>query len=78
MYEILNVPGRAGVRMHSANYGGDEREGYSTHLKGCIALGKRRGELAGQKAILISKPAISEFEVLMNRKPFELEIRNDW
>lgn len=74
MYLVVAVPNRSGIRIHSANYAGDESKGYKKHLYGCIALGKRKGILEGQKAILVSRPAIREFEKLMKEDTFKLEI----
>ncbi len=74
-YEILGVPGRAGIRIHSANFGGDDRKGWKKQLAGCVALGERVGVMDGQKAILVSKPAIRRFEVLLGRVEFILEVR---
>lgn len=74
MYLVHPVKGRSGIRIHAANYMGDKSKGFRCHLNGCIALGKRLGTMAGQKAVLLSAPAISEFEAAMDWQPFELEI----
>ena len=74
MYQITGVTGRAGIRIHSANYAGDVTKGYRSHLYGCIALGKRIGILDGQKAILVSRPTVRAFETLMNKQSFNLRI----
>lgn len=74
MYEILNVPKRSGIRIHSANFMGNEKKGYKKQLNGCIALGEKLGEMDYQKALLVSKPAVRQFETLMNEQPFILEI----
>lgn len=76
IYAVNNVPGRDLVRIHNANYGGDIEKGYRSHLLGCIAIGKSRGWLDGQKAVLISKTALREFMECMQYKPFYLEIKN--
>lgn len=69
-YEILNVPGRSGIRMHSANY--------YYHLEGCIALGSAHKDLnADQELDLIhSGNTMTAFADFMERKPFKLEIVN--
>lgn len=74
MYLVDHVPNRAGVRQHAANLMGDKDKGYKAQLNGCIALGEKLGWIEGQKAILISAPAIYNFERLLNGQPFELEI----
>ena len=75
MYLVGGVNGRLGIRFHPANFMGDRSMGYSSHLHGCIALGDRLGYLSGQKALLVSRPAVKKFETLMNFEPFTLEIK---
>lgn len=74
MYAVEGVPGRAGIRIHSANFMGDKEKGYRKQLNGCIALGLKLGSLEGQKALLLSIPAVRQFEALMGKQPFMLEI----
>ncbi len=74
-YEILQVPARAGVRIHSGNFAGDTARGYASDVEGCILLGFQIGELDGQKAILQSKAAVEKFMAVMEGKPFSLEIQ---
>lgn len=75
VFMLLNVEGRGGILIHAANYMGDVLKGLKTQLQGCIALGERLGVMEGQKALLLSAPAIRRFEALMDGKPFELEIK---
>lgn len=67
-YEITKVPGRAGVRIHSANY-------YS-QLRGCISLGNAHKDINsdGQLDAIHSGNTVAEFEKIMNYEDFELEI----
>ncbi len=74
MYAITEVAGRQGIRIHSANFMGDDSKGFKRQLNGCIALGEKLGIMDGQKALLVSKPAIRRFEQFMNGKDFILEI----
>lgn len=74
-YRLLNVPSRAGVLKHSANFMGDAALGFKSQLNGCIALGERLGWMDGQKALLLSMPAVRRFCEFMQYKPFDLEIR---
>lgn len=76
MYLLLGTDPRAGIRKHSANLMGDVVLGYRAQLNGCIALGERLGWLDGQKALLLSAPAMRRFESHMGHAPFTLEIRN--
>ncbi len=78
MYLISQVPSRAGIRVHTANFMGDKSKGLKCQLNGCISLGSRLGKIDGQKAVLLSAPAIRKFEQVMNGQPFLLEITNDY
>lgn len=75
MYLLLGTDPRAGIREHSANFMGDESKGFRRQLNGCIALGERLGWMDGQKALLLSAPAVRRFESFMGKRPFLLEIR---
>lgn len=76
MYLLRGTDPRAGIRAHSANFMGDSRKGLLCQLNGCIALGEKLGRMEGQKALLLSAPAVRRFEAAMNYKQFVLEIRN--
>ena len=73
MYEITSVTGRSGIRFHSANFMGSGK--LKKQLNGCVALGFKLGVMEGQKALLLSSPAIRQFEKLLNGREFTLEIR---
>lgn len=75
MYLLLGTGPRSGIRMHPANLMGAIGAGLRAQLNGCIALGERRGYLAGQKALLVSAPALRRFEAHLGHAPFNLEIR---
>jgi len=68
VYLVDGVPNRSGIRIHPANL-------YS-QLNGCIALGEKLGQIEGKPAILLSQPAVRNFETLWDGKPFRLEIKN--
>lgn len=79
MYEVLDVPSRAGVRIHSGNFAGDTTQGLQSHVEGCVLLGKSFGQLrnrAGQWqfAILASGVALVQFASFTRGRPFELTI----
>jgi hypothetical protein len=79
IYGVQNVPGRANVLIHSANFGGNTDLGYTTQLHGCIAPCKLVGSMrnnAGvmQLAGLVSKPTLAALMSLLNKEPFTLEI----
>lgn len=73
-YEVLGVKGRGGIRIHSSNLMGDKSLGYKAQLLGCISLGEKLGFIQNQKALLVSRPAVSHFEQIMGHNPFILEI----
>ncbi len=68
-YQVMNVPGRSGIRIHPGNYFFD--------VEGCILLGTGYTELNndGQLDIINSKATIFSFENYMGRKPFTLIIK---
>jgi hypothetical protein len=75
MYLIIeDIPHRGGFRLHSGNFAGDTSKGYMTHSLGCPLLGRKRGILNDQKAVLISRPAVSDFENIMNGRSAKLII----
>lgn len=74
MYLLLGTEPRAGIRKHAANFCGDSLKGFRAQLNGCVALGERLGWIDGQKALLLSAPAMRRFETLMGGRPFTLEI----
>ena len=73
VFHILDVPDRADVLIHNGNWAGRIPE-YKTHVQGCILLGRVRGTLASQNAVLVSRPTVRVFVEQMGRKPFNLRI----
>jgi hypothetical protein len=55
---------------------GDISRGFHAQLLGCISLGEQIGRMDGQRALLVSRPAVRALEDLMKRQPFDLEIRD--
>jgi hypothetical protein len=49
-------------------------KGWKTHVQGCIALGERRGVIAGQKAVLRSRPSVRRFLAALDGRAIDLEI----
>ena len=74
-YEIMGVPGRAGIRIHSGNFAG-AKPMFLTHSLGCPLLGYKIGRMHNQKAILDSRRAVADFERLGNKETIRLEVRN--
>ena len=74
-YHITNVPGRTAILMHTGNVAGDKTiPGFKSHVLGCILLGKYRGWIGKQQAILSSAVAYNEFRALIGIRGFELKI----
>lgn len=74
IYHVKNVPERSWILIHWGNLAGDCTKGFKSNVEGCILLGKRRGTLSGQKAVLVSRPAVREFMQCMNNEKFILKI----
>ena len=74
-YEILGVPGRAGIRIHGGNLAGAAPK-YITHSLGCPLLGTKVGRINGQRAVLASQIAVRKFENITGKKNFILEVKN--
>lgn len=75
VYMLDNVPKRQGILIHSANFMGDRERGLKSQLYGCISLGEKLGVMEGQKALLVSSPAVRRFQDMMGWEDFELEIK---
>ena len=67
-YQVMNVPNRTGIFLHSGNYFFDS--------KGCIILGSLPSDINsdGQQDLINTKQLVSNFEKAMNYKPFTLQI----
>lgn len=78
VYHLQDVPGRTVIEIHPANWMGDAGLGLKCQLNGCIALGKSRGQLSGQDAVIASQAAIEEFEKLLGGQDFELTITDEY
>lgn len=68
-YEVLNVPGRAGIFIHVGNYYHDSM--------GCIILGQGKGDINhdGQTDVTSSVKAISALKKFFNNEDFTLTIQ---
>ena len=67
-YEIIGVPSRAGIRIHSANY--------FSQLLGCIALGDTHKDinLDGHADVVHSGDTVAKFNQIMNGEDFKLYV----
>ncbi len=74
LYLLAPTAPRTGIRVHPANLMGDAAAGWKSQLNGCVALGERLGWLGGQKALLLSQPAVRRLEEYFGGQPFQLTI----
>lgn len=75
VYHIQAVPDRTHILLHSGNLAGDVSLGLRTHVEGCILLGSRRGTLAGQRAVLVSRATVRRFMAATSGIPLQLTIQ---
>ena len=78
-YQVMDVPGRSGVRFHPANFFGDEALGHKSELNGCITLGRKHGPIEvspghTQLGCMASKSAFETLNQITGGEPFMLEI----
>jgi len=74
IYWVKDVPERSFILIHWGNWAGDESKGYKSNVSGCILLGKQRGLLSKQWAVLNSRITVNRFMREMNNDPFTLRI----
>jgi hypothetical protein len=60
MYQVMNVPNRNGIRIHSGNYINDSL--------GCILLGQGSDIFNERLQVNNSRIAVQQFEELLNKK----------
>lgn len=79
-YQVMDVPNRSMIEIHSANWMGDITQGKFSQLLGCIALGTTIGILdihPGQYALLKSSITVQEFNRRMGGEDFKLVIMEE-
>ena len=74
IYWVTEVDGRTYILIHAGNWAGDKEKGFKSNVNGCILLGKKKGLLSKQWAVLNSRVAIREFMDKMGWEPFTLHI----
>lgn len=67
-YQVMNVPGRSGIRFHKGNF--------FFNVEGCILLGSGYSDINhdGEVDIINSTQTMKEFEILMGQEDFHLTI----
>lgn len=74
-YNVMDVPGRSAILFHSGNFSGARDKGFLTNVEGCILVGKARGTINGQQAVLSSKLAMDALRRCIGENRFYLEIQ---
>lgn len=83
LFHVLDVPSRTLIKIHAATWAGDVRKGWHSDLLGCIAPGRRTGELKPpdtdlmQACVLQSRAALTEIMAYIGDDPFLLIIKWD-
>jgi hypothetical protein len=77
VYHVQHVPGRSWILAHSGSLAGDVAKGYISDVEGCILLGKYFGKLAGQLAVLVSRPTVRQFMERLEAQPFRLLVDDE-
>ncbi|MGH1485480.1 MAG: DUF5675 family protein [Cellvibrionaceae bacterium] len=73
-YHVTGVNGRTHILIHTGNYAGDKSKQLKTHVQGCILVGRKRGFLGKQRAVLSSRLAMNDLRRYIQKEPFILEI----
>jgi len=74
---LTNVLQRSFILLHTGNYAGDTTKGFLTHSHGCILLGRKCGILKNQKAVLLSRMAMNDFNRYIGKEKFKLSVKGD-
>jgi hypothetical protein len=70
-YQVMDVPDRSGIRIHSANF--------FKQLQGCIALGDNHKDIDmdSNLDVIHSGTTVNEFNNIFNMQDFKLIIRSE-
>jgi hypothetical protein len=74
VWQVYGVEGRTSILIHSGNWAGDVSKGYRTNVEGCILVGKRRGAVYDQKAVISSVMALNNIRTYLQGEEFRLTI----
>lgn len=81
IYMLQGVAHRFDTEIHNGNYFGNvnkinpwTKNPYKSNVDGCVLIGEKIGVLLDQQVVLNSDIALAEFNSLMNKQDFELEI----
>jgi len=78
LYELHDVPGRSGIRIHNGNLAGDTSMGYRSDSGGCILLGVMFDYVYGQLGVRnpINSPgwALDTFHRSTHGEPIQIKV----
>jgi hypothetical protein len=80
LYELVGVPDRSEIRVHSGNFAGDASQGLRTDVQGCILIGQETGMLRSrpdgpeQLAVLRSRIALADLHQAAGGQPITVAI----
>lgn len=75
VYRLDGTEPRSEILIHSGNFAGDVEKGRKSDVEGCILLGISAGKIGDQRAVLVSRAAVSRFTAEMTQQDFVLDIR---
>ncbi|MBS4017460.1 MAG: hypothetical protein KGZ68_04400 [Dechloromonas sp.] len=76
VYGVVGVPGRSAILIHGGNFAGDVLKRFKTNSQGCLIVGSKFGQINGQKAVLVSQPALRQLHTRMGMQPFWLNVED--
>lgn len=68
VWHLQEVQGRSGILIHTGNL--------VRHTRGCILVGMRKGQLAGEPAVLNSRTGMERLRTIVGEQAFTLEVRD--
>lgn len=74
-YNVMRVPNRVAILIHTGNFCGDRSLGYLSNVEGCILVGRSFGSIKGQKAVLSSQLAMNDLRKVIGEANFTLTIK---
>lgn len=72
--KVAAVPDRTMILIHAGNFAGDESLGHKSDSSGCILVGRDRGKIENQEAVLSSRKALEQLVLAAEGEPFSIEI----
>ncbi|MCP3942757.1 MAG: hypothetical protein GY710_14905 [Desulfobacteraceae bacterium] len=77
-FHVQKVPNRSYILIHAGNFAGAVKKGFKTHVQGCVLLGRRMGRIQGQRAVLVSRATVRQFNAILKGKNARIIIKELW